>query len=152
MSPTPILSFYLPRNTHILKLNPSLNWKTTLKFPPHPKLSAECTDLLASLLCEPEDRLGSNTRPGTGAGAGGGGGGKVGMGHGTLTMRGKRGLGDDGSEGIKRHSWFRGVDWESKSVSISHYHPSLQNSSNPKASVIGPHSLDGPKALYPGRV
>ena len=96
--------------TEILKLTPRLNWKTTLKFPPHPKLSTECTDLLASLLCEPEDRLGSNTRPGTGTG-------KMGIGQGTLTMRGKRGLGDDGSEGIKRHPWFKGVDWESKCFS-----------------------------------
>jgi hypothetical protein len=37
------------------------------------------------------------------------------MGTGTLTMRGKRGLGDDGSEAVKRHAWFRGVDWESQS-------------------------------------
>jgi hypothetical protein len=78
--------------------------------------------------------------------------GKMGIGQGTLTMRGKRGLGDDGSEGVKRHPWFRGVDWESKSFSISHYHPLRQNGSNPKASVIGPHSLDGPKALSLGRV
>jgi hypothetical protein len=41
----------------------------------------------------------------------------MGVGQGTLTMRGKGGLGDDGSEGIKRHSWFKGVDWESKSLS-----------------------------------
>ena len=41
----------------------------------------------------------------------------MGVGQGTLTMRGKRGLGDDGSEVIKRHPWFRGVDWESKSTS-----------------------------------
>jgi hypothetical protein len=42
--------------------------------------------------------------------------GKMGIGQGTLTMRGKRGLGDDGSEGTKRHPWFKGVDWESKSL------------------------------------
>ena len=80
----------------------SLNWKTTLKFPPYPKLSAECTDLLASLLCEPEDRLGSNI---SGRGA-------MGIGNGTLTMRGKRGLGDDGSQAVKRHPWFSGMDWD----------------------------------------
>ena len=40
----------------------------------------------------------------------------MGVGQGTLTMRGKRGLGDDGSESVKRHPWFRGVDWESKST------------------------------------
>jgi len=109
MSPSSSILSNGDLNNTLYGLTPSLNWKTTLKFPPHPKLSAECTDLLASLLCEPEDRLGSNTRPG----------GKMGMGigQGTLTMRGKRGLGDDGSEGIKRHPWFKGVDWESKSRS-----------------------------------
>jgi hypothetical protein len=41
----------------------------------------------------------------------------MGLGNGTLTMRGNKGLflGDDGSEVIKRHAWFRGVDWESGS-------------------------------------
>jgi hypothetical protein len=38
----------------------------------------------------------------------------MGTGRGTLTMRGKRGLGDDGSEVVKRHPWFKGVDWESE--------------------------------------
>jgi len=47
------------------------------------------------------------------------------LGNGTLTMRGKRGLplGDDGSEVIKRHPWFRGVDWESTSCSCFLPHP-----------------------------
>jgi hypothetical protein len=117
------------------KLTPSLNWKTTLKFPPHPKLSAECTDLLASLLCEPEDRLGS--KPVTGVG------GKMsmGIGQGTLTMRGKKGLGDDGSEGVKRHPWFKGVDWESESPFLPFFALSLplQNplpSSHPSVSKM----------------
>jgi len=44
----------------------------------------------------------------------------MGVGQGTLTMRGKRGLGDDGSEVIKRHSWFKGVDWESKFTPYFH--------------------------------
>ena len=36
----------------------------------------------------------------------------MGIGNGTLTMRGKRGLGDDGSQAVKRHPWFRGIDWD----------------------------------------
>jgi len=36
----------------------------------------------------------------------------MGIGNGTLTMRGKRGLGDDGSQAVKRHPWFKGVDWD----------------------------------------
>jgi hypothetical protein len=31
------------------------------------------------------------------------------------TTRGKRGLGDDGAEKIKRHAWFKGTDWDSES-------------------------------------
>jgi hypothetical protein len=61
--------------------------------------------------------------------------GKMGMGQGTLTMRGKRGLGDDGSEGIKRHSWFKGVDWESKSPPHLSSHPSQQTGSNSKTFI-----------------
>jgi hypothetical protein len=36
-----------------------------------------------------------------------------------LTLRGKRGLGDDGSEVVKRHPWFKGVDWESEFFVVS---------------------------------
>lgn len=38
-----------------------LNWKQTLKFPPHPHVSHEGVNLMQQLLCEPEDRLGSQT-------------------------------------------------------------------------------------------
>lgn len=38
-----------------------LNWKHTLKFPPCPHVSHEGIDLMQQLLCEPEDRLGSQT-------------------------------------------------------------------------------------------
>jgi len=31
------------------------------------------------------------------------------------TLRGKKGLGDDGAEKIKRHPWFKGTDWDSES-------------------------------------
>jgi hypothetical protein len=61
----------------------------------------------------------------------------MGVSQGTLTMRGKRGLGDDGSEGIKRHSWFKGVDWESKSLSSVITILLNKLGSNPKAFIEG---------------
>ena len=36
-----------------------LNWKQSLKFPSRPRVSREGVDLMQQLLCEPEDRLGS---------------------------------------------------------------------------------------------
>jgi hypothetical protein len=36
-----------------------LNWKQSIKFPARPKVSHEGINLMEQLLCEPEDRLGS---------------------------------------------------------------------------------------------
>lgn len=36
-----------------------LNWRTSLKFPPKPQISATARNFIESLVCEPEDRLGS---------------------------------------------------------------------------------------------
>ena len=38
-----------------------LNWKQTLRFPSKPRVSHEGVNLMQQLLCEPEDRLGSQT-------------------------------------------------------------------------------------------
>ena len=38
-----------------------LNWKQSLRFPSLPRVSHEAVDLMQQLLCEPEDRLGSQT-------------------------------------------------------------------------------------------
>jgi len=38
-----------------------LNWKKSLKFPSRPRVSHEAIDLMQQLLCEPEDRLGSQS-------------------------------------------------------------------------------------------
>lgn len=36
-----------------------LNWKQSIKFPPRPRVSHEGVNLMQQLLCEPEDRIGS---------------------------------------------------------------------------------------------
>ena len=38
-----------------------LNWKQTLRFPSRPRISHEGVDVMQRLLCEPEDRLGSQS-------------------------------------------------------------------------------------------
>jgi hypothetical protein len=94
----------------------SLNWRESLRFPTKPRLSKACTDFLASLLCEPEDRLGSMATASTN--------------RPNSIMTAERsnpwsksiggrngprsGLGDDGAAEIKAHPWFRGVDWDSE--------------------------------------
>ncbi|WVR08425.1 hypothetical protein IAU60_005480 [Kwoniella sp. DSM 27419] len=93
-----------------------LNWRTTLKFPPKPRLSKDCTDLMVKLLCEPEDRLGSTplerTSMLTTSGKG-------------STLRGIKGLGNDGADLIKGHQWFAGVDWNNLHRQTPPYHPDL---------------------------
>lgn len=40
-----------------------LNWKQSLRFPSRPRVSPEGVNLMQQLLCDPEDRLGSQTAP-----------------------------------------------------------------------------------------
>lgn len=94
-----------------------LNWRNNLKFPPAPRLSVDCLDLMAKLLCEPEDRLG--TSPASAI----------------LTARTSRlsslsrqsvmELGSDGAEMIKAHPWFAGLDWNNLHLAKPPYHPNL---------------------------
>ena len=51
-SPTPLFQRHVTRQK-------ILNWKQSLKFPPKPRVSHEGINLMRQLLCEPEDRLGS---------------------------------------------------------------------------------------------
>ncbi|KAL4080316.1 kinase-like domain-containing protein, partial [Scleroderma yunnanense] len=98
-----------------------LNWKHTLKFPPRPHVSHEGINLMQLLLCEPEDRLGSQTtspivRPGAFA---------------VQTRRSDFAMPtshtSDGAELIKAHPWFRGIDWENIHTYPAPYRPELLN-------------------------
>jgi len=85
-----------------------LNWKQSLKFPPKPRVSHEATNLMQQLLCEPEDRLGSQasssvSRPNSMV---------VQARRSGFIMPDMRSGGSvDGAEHIKAHPWFRGLDW-----------------------------------------
>ncbi|KAG9088617.1 hypothetical protein FRC06_001947 [Ceratobasidium sp. 370] len=72
-----------------------LNWKTSLRFPPRPRVSREGVDLIERLLCEPEDRIGAQ--------------GALPLG---LNRRsGFFGGSVDGAEQIKAHPWFKSIDF-----------------------------------------
>jgi len=100
-----------------------LNWKSSLKFPSRPRVSHEGVTLMQQLLCEPEDRLGSQglasvSRPNS------------------VIMQARRsafipppGLSKsvDGAYLIKGHPWFRGIDWDNIQKYPAPYRPELRN-------------------------
>ncbi|KAF9222561.1 kinase-like protein [Gyrodon lividus] len=98
-----------------------LNWKQSLKFPSRPHVSHEGISLMKQLLCEPEDRLGSQAsasvfRPDS------------------LAVQARRSgfvvspsRTSDGAEMIKANPWFRGIDWENIHQYPAPYRPELTN-------------------------
>ncbi|WVQ95741.1 hypothetical protein IAU59_002840 [Kwoniella sp. CBS 9459] len=94
-----------------------LNWRTTLKFPPKPRLSPDCIDLMLKLICEPEDRLGTPPREKSSV--------LTSSNKGSTIRRGFKGLGNDGADMIKNHAWFKGVDWDNMHKQTPPYHPDL---------------------------
>ncbi|EJD52588.1 kinase-like protein [Auricularia subglabra TFB-10046 SS5] len=100
-----------------------LNWRQSLRFPARPRVSHEGVSLMEALLCEPEDRLGSQasasvTRPNS------------------MIMQARRSAfiptvsssgSVDGAEHIKAHPWFRGIDWENMRKYPAPFRPELRN-------------------------
>ncbi|KAF4620429.1 hypothetical protein D9613_000392 [Agrocybe pediades] len=100
-----------------------LNWKQSLRFPQRPRVSHEGVNLMQSLLCEPEDRLGSQTsssasRPNS------------------IVVQARRSafvpqtggsMGDDGAHLIKAHPWFKGIDWQNIHRYPAPYRPELRS-------------------------
>ncbi|KAH7888555.1 kinase-like domain-containing protein [Phlebopus sp. FC_14] len=98
-----------------------LNWRQSLKFPSRPHVSREGVNLMQQLLCEPEDRLGSQAlasvfRPDSLAVQARRSGFVVSPSHTT-----------DGAELIKAHPWFSGIDWENIHRYAAPYRPELLN-------------------------
>ena len=58
--PSTLAPFILPLQRHVTRQK-ILNWKQSLRFPSRPRVSHEGVNLMEQLLCEPEDRLGSQT-------------------------------------------------------------------------------------------
>jgi len=100
-----------------------LNWKQSLRFPSRPRVSHAGVNLMQQLLCEPEDRLGSQSsasvsRPNS------------------MIMQARRSsfiphygsaVGNDGAELIKAHPFFGGIDWLNIHRYPAPYHPELRN-------------------------
>lgn len=100
-----------------------LNWKQSLRFPSLPRVSHEAVDLMQQLLCEPEDRLGSQTstsvtRPNS------------------MIVQARRSAfitpsgatrSVDGAELIKAHPFFRGIEWANIHRYSAPFRPDLRN-------------------------
>jgi len=100
-----------------------LNWRQSLRFPARPRVSHEGVNLMEQLLCEPEDRLGSQasssvTRPNS------------------MVVQARRSAfiapngtlsGVDGAHLIKAHPWFRGINWENIHRYSAPYRPELRH-------------------------
>ncbi|KAJ7200717.1 kinase-like domain-containing protein [Mycena rebaudengoi] len=96
-----------------------LNWKQALRFPSRPQVSHDGVNLMQQLLCEPEDRLGSQasasvSRPNS------------------MVMQARRSGfmaqsgSPDGANFIKSHPFFRGIDWLNIHKYPAPYHPELR--------------------------
>ncbi|KAF9051116.1 kinase-like protein [Hymenopellis radicata] len=99
-----------------------LNWKHSLRFPSRPRVSREGVDLMAQLLCEPEDRLGSQSSA------------SVSRPNSLIVQARRSGFVVPGSSGnidgvdhIKAHPWFRGVDWLNIHRYVPPYRPELRH-------------------------
>ncbi|KAF8894073.1 kinase-like protein [Infundibulicybe gibba] len=100
-----------------------LNWKQSLRFPSRPRVSHEGVNLMQQLLCEPEDRLGSQSsasvsRPDSMV--------LQARRSGFVAPRGSPGNAD-GAELIKTHPFFRGIDWLNIHRYPAPYRPELHN-------------------------
>jgi len=101
-----------------------LNWKQSLRFPALPRVSNEAVDLMQQLLCEPEDRLSSQTLSSVPH-------------SNSMIVQARRNSaflspsgasrGGDGAELIKAHSFFHGVDWANIHRYPAPFRPELRN-------------------------
>lgn len=111
-----------------------LNHKQTLKFPPKPKVSRDAQDFILSMICEKEDRLGSQStasvsRPNSmlqGARRSGFVPNQNGPGPG-----GVGGL-SDGVDEIMNHPWLRGIDWNNIHRLKAPFKPALSHPADTK--------------------
>ncbi|PWN31209.1 kinase-like protein [Meira miltonrushii] len=109
-----------------------LNWRQTLRFPPKPKVSRDAQDFISKLICERDDRLGSQatasvSRPNS-------------LLQGSRQQRSgfaaggnpeKAGL-VDGVEELMAHPWFRGIDWANLHQSKAPFVPALSHPADTK--------------------
>ncbi|GAA5894309.1 serine/threonine-protein kinase [Sporobolomyces salmoneus] len=104
-----------------------LNWRQSLRFPSKARVSREAQDLILSLICEKEDRLGSrrNNRPNSVIQR---------QRSGFLNVAGPggfttelAGVTNDGADQIKNHPWFKGIDWARLHLETPPFQPQLRS-------------------------
>ncbi|KAL7410296.1 kinase-like domain-containing protein [Mrakia frigida] len=100
-----------------------LNWSSSLRFPPRPRVSREAIDLIQSLLCEPADRIGAIHQPPSRPNS-----------HilqerrsGFLQQQKEGLLANDGADQIKKHPWFKDIDWENIHKMEAPYQPEMRH-------------------------
>jgi hypothetical protein len=91
-----------------------INWRQYLSFPARPRVSREVQDLIERLICEKEDRIGSNQQFSTTRPNG-------------LYMAGRKNAGLGDASEIKSHPWFKGIDWENLHKSTPPFRPQLKS-------------------------
>lgn len=100
-----------------------LNWKQSLCFPNKPQVSHEGVNLMQQLLCEPEDRLGSQSSASV-------------LRPDSMVVQARRSAfipqtggtnSVDGADLIKSHPWFKGIDWLNIHRYPAPYKPDLQS-------------------------
>ncbi|BGP16554.1 hypothetical protein JCM10213v2_004556 [Rhodosporidiobolus nylandii] len=127
-----------------------LNWRASLRFPSRPRISREAQDFIMSLICEPDQRLGSRTR----AQAGGP------RPNSVIVQRrsgflnanaGVAGVADDGADDIKKHPFFRGIDWQNLHLQTPPFQPDLKDPTDTRYfdDDITPEPLPAPE-IAPG--
>ncbi|GAA6000091.1 hypothetical protein JCM10207_006048 [Rhodosporidiobolus poonsookiae] len=128
-----------------------LNYRQYLRFPSRPRVSREAQDFILSLLTEPEQRLGSrqrNTsqRPNSVI---------VQRRSGFLSATGPdstlNGVADDGADELKRHAFFRGIDFSTLHLQTPPFRPQLAHDADTRHfdDDIAPEPLPAPE-IAPG--
>lgn len=101
-----------------------LNWRQSLRFPPKPRVSREAQDLILSLLCEKDARIGSRStgRPNSVIQR---------QRSGFLNVAGATGglagVANDGADEIKNHPWFKGIEWSTLHLQAPPFVPQLKS-------------------------
>lgn len=125
-----------------------MNWRTSLKFPSRPRISKEAQNFIEMLICEKEDRLGTQSdsapsRPQSAIFAQQGE-----AGRGAARGNGARTLDRGRANEIKDHPWFRGTDFDTIHLQTPPFVPELATPGDTKYfdDDIDPNPLAAPDA------
>ncbi|GAA5984287.1 hypothetical protein JCM10908_006125 [Rhodotorula pacifica] len=99
------------------------NWARYLRFPSSPRVSRDAQDFITSLICEPADRLGSRPAANKPNSA-------ILLRRNSLLLPDTAtaeptSVADDGSDLIKRHAWFGGIEWSTLHQQAPPFQPQL---------------------------